>query len=225
MKSVSLFTAAIAVGSAIAYPNDLGHPEFLKLGKRQGGLSAIMNSVVNRKFCLLNLVKARFIDPFFQLRAERLRIPQVQHQSGLSLRHERSYREQRRLKSGMLELMKYDATGLGMLKGYRYGPYKVPNMKVINMLGEEGALWNYADTSAPKPCEDCTIVGMNAGLEYADGTNANIDTGLWLHHVSPETLSPDPSRIVAYPSRWSSSILVLAAGTQRAETFPHRCPT
>lgn len=53
-----------------------------------------------------------------------------------------------------------------------------------NPLGEEGALWNYADLVAPKPCEgECTIVGVNAGLEYPDGKNANIDTGLWLHHV------------------------------------------
>lgn len=34
-------------------------------------------------------------------------------------------------------------------------------MKVVNILGEEGALWNYADTIAPKPCDECTIVGMN----------------------------------------------------------------
>jgi hypothetical protein len=65
----------------------------------------------------------------------------------------------------------------------RYGPYKVPNMKVKNVLGEEGSLWNYADNAAPKPCDACTIVGINAGLEYADGRNANINTGMWLHHV------------------------------------------
>jgi hypothetical protein len=68
----------------------------------------------------------------------------------------------------------------------RYGPYKVPNMKVSNILGEEGALWNYADPVAAKPCDEtgeCTIIGMFAGLEYPDGKNANIDSGLWLHHV------------------------------------------
>lgn len=56
-------------------------------------------------------------------------------------------------------------------------------MKYKNVLGEEGALWNYGDNKADKPCEECVIVGMNAGLEYTDGTNANIDTGMWLHHV------------------------------------------
>lgn len=56
---------------------------------------------------------------------------------------------------------------------------KVASMKTKNILGEEGALWNYADPSLEKPCEECTVIGINAGLEYPDGTNANIDTGLW----------------------------------------------
>lgn len=58
----------------------------------------------------------------------------------------------------------------------RYGPYKVPSMKVKNILGEGGALWNYPDSFVEKPCEECVIVGMNAGLEYPDGKDANIDT-------------------------------------------------
>lgn len=77
-----------------------------------------------------------------------------------------------------------------MLTDCRYGPYKVPSMKTVNILGEEGALWNYADNVAPKPCEECTIIGMNAGLEYPDGTNANIDTGLWLHHMVLFNIGP-----------------------------------
>ena len=67
----------------------------------------------------------------------------------------------------------------------RYGPYKVPNMTVKNVLGEEGTLWNYPDNSVKKPCEDCYIVGMSAGLEWPDGKNANINEGMWLHHVGP----------------------------------------
>lgn len=66
----------------------------------------------------------------------------------------------------------------------RYGPYKVPNMGHKNALGEGGALWNYPDKQIEKPCEECVIVGMNAGLEYPDGKNANIDSNMWLHHVS-----------------------------------------
>ncbi|KAF2403656.1 hypothetical protein EJ06DRAFT_527256 [Trichodelitschia bisporula] len=65
----------------------------------------------------------------------------------------------------------------------RYGPYKVPNMGHKNAIGEAGALWNYPDQKIDKPCAgECTILGLNAGLEYPDGSNANIDTGMWLHH-------------------------------------------
>lgn len=38
------------------------------------------------------------------------------------------------------------------------------------------------------------ILGMNAGLEYPDGTDANTDTKMWLHHVS----------ILRYSTRWGS---------------------
>ena len=82
----------------------------------------------------------------------------------------------------------------------RYGPFKVPNQKKKNLVGEYGMLYNYPDLNISKPCDgDCTIVsllaalrlkplinllhqvGINAGLEYPDGGNANTDTGLWLH--------------------------------------------
>jgi len=66
----------------------------------------------------------------------------------------------------------------------RYGPYRVPNMGHKNMLGEGGMLSNYPHGNLEKPCEgECTIIGMSAGLEYANGTNANIDSGMWLHHT------------------------------------------
>jgi hypothetical protein len=49
--------------------------------------------------------------------------------------------------------------------------------------GEYGALSNFPDLTPEKPCEECTIVRMEAGLEYPNGTDANIDSGMWLHHV------------------------------------------
>jgi hypothetical protein len=66
----------------------------------------------------------------------------------------------------------------------RYGPYKVPNMTVKNIAGEEGTLWNYPDNYVKKPCDECYVVGWNAGLEWPNGKNANINEGMWLHHVS-----------------------------------------
>ncbi|KAF1980974.1 hypothetical protein K402DRAFT_425778 [Aulographum hederae CBS 113979] len=66
----------------------------------------------------------------------------------------------------------------------REGPYSVINMNKMSLTGEAGALWNYPDVGVSKPCEgNCTIIGLQAGLEYPDGTNANIDSGMWLHHM------------------------------------------
>jgi hypothetical protein len=66
----------------------------------------------------------------------------------------------------------------------RYGPFKIPNASIKNMAGEMGMLFNYPMDKVARPCEGkCTIVGMTAGLEYLDGKSANIDTGLWLHHM------------------------------------------
>lgn len=45
--------------------------------------------------------------------------------------------------------------------------------------GHAGMLENYPDTNVEKPCDECTLLFQSAGLEYANGTNANIDTGMW----------------------------------------------
>ena len=42
---------------------------------------------------------------------------------------------------------------------------------------------SFFNKNSTKPCEDCLITFIQAGLEYPDGTYANADTGLWLHHV------------------------------------------
>jgi len=62
----------------------------------------------------------------------------------------------------------------------RYGPYTVPAPSVP---GGEGMVWNSPSPSIDKPCSKCFILGMNAGLEYADGKDANTDTMMWLHHM------------------------------------------
>lgn len=89
-------------------------------------------------------------------------------------------------------------------------------MNKNGITGEAGSLWNYPDTAIEKPCTECTIVAQQAGLEFLDGKNANIDSGLWLHHVRQSTLS---GRILANtylkmvhfltgPGRWDPTCLV-----------------
>jgi hypothetical protein len=40
----------------------------------------------------------------------------------------------------------------------------------------------FLDLDATKPCDECLITWMQASLEYPNGTIANSDTGMWLHH-------------------------------------------
>jgi hypothetical protein len=63
----------------------------------------------------------------------------------------------------------------------RTGPYLVPGMNRQNPYSKHwGMLETYYDTDVNKPCAgDCNILRQIAGLEYANGTNANIDSGLW----------------------------------------------
>jgi hypothetical protein len=63
-------------------------------------------------------------------------------------------------------------------------------MMIKNVVGEGGSLWNCADDKVEKPCEECTITRVVPNLEYANGSIANVDTGLWLHHVC-EQLATD----------------------------------
>jgi hypothetical protein len=52
------------------------------------------------------------------------------------------------------------------------------------ITGDSGTLFNFPDLNIDKPCEgQCVLLGISAGLEYPDGTDANTGTGMWLHHV------------------------------------------
>jgi hypothetical protein len=42
---------------------------------------------------------------------------------------------------------------------------------------------SFMEERSVKPCEDCLITFIQAGLEYPDGAYANADSGMWLHHV------------------------------------------
>jgi hypothetical protein len=42
---------------------------------------------------------------------------------------------------------------------------------------------DFSTMNATKPCSDCLITWMQAGLVYPNGTYANANTGMWLHHT------------------------------------------
>lgn len=58
-----------------------------------------------------------------------------------------------------------------------YGPYTTGSMNVNNGMED------FTEANAQMPCSDCLITWMQAGLEYPNGTYANSNTSLWLHHV------------------------------------------
>jgi hypothetical protein len=58
----------------------------------------------------------------------------------------------------------------------RYGPFMAPGASTNNGMDE------FLEEDSQKPCDECLITYMKAGLEYPDGSNANADTGMWLHH-------------------------------------------
>jgi hypothetical protein len=61
----------------------------------------------------------------------------------------------------------------------RYGPYTIPASTPSRM----GMIHNSFAPNIARPCDNCLITSMQAGLETPDGTSANIDQGLWLHHM------------------------------------------
>ncbi|KAI9733658.1 MAG: hypothetical protein M1834_003260 [Cirrosporium novae-zelandiae] len=58
-----------------------------------------------------------------------------------------------------------------------YGPYTAPSNT------NNSGMWSYFDVNITMPCSDCVITWMRGGLEYPNGTYANSNTGMWLHHV------------------------------------------
>lgn len=61
----------------------------------------------------------------------------------------------------------------------RYGPFTLPAASGHDH-GETG---NRLAFNIEKPCEDCFITGFEPNLVYADGSNANVNTGPMLHHA------------------------------------------
>ena len=66
----------------------------------------------------------------------------------------------------------------GTVADVRYGPFTVP---AASMDGP-GMVMNQFATNLPAPCEHCYITDIVPSLVYADGSDANFDTGTMLHH-------------------------------------------
>jgi hypothetical protein len=66
----------------------------------------------------------------------------------------------------------------GKLVKLRYGPYHLkPNAMYPSGPGD----WRAAPPIG-KPCKECFLGAFQGGIEYEDGTEANVDSGVYLHH-------------------------------------------
>jgi hypothetical protein len=68
----------------------------------------------------------------------------------------------------------------------RYGKYSLPKVSASTissiLTGEQGTI-NTVTMGMKKPCTECSLVTMQAGLEYANGSLAEPTNGGWLHHI------------------------------------------
>jgi hypothetical protein len=90
----------------------------------------------------------------------------------------------------------------------RYGPFTVPAMSVNN------GMKTFTAPVAQKPCTDCLVTWIQAGLEYPNGTVANADTGLWLHH----TVFSNTQRTAIICPASSTGDEFFASGNERTPT-------
>jgi hypothetical protein len=68
---------------------------------------------------------------------------------------------------------------------------------------------SYLLPGAAAPCTDCLITFMQADLEYPDGSYANADTGMWLHHAVLVNLNEPDAVCASEPNR------IFASGNER----------
>jgi hypothetical protein len=61
----------------------------------------------------------------------------------------------------------------------RYGPYTIPAAKGAEM----GMIENAIAFGVARPCSNCYITSMQAGLITPEGATVNVAQGLWLHHM------------------------------------------
>lgn len=72
----------------------------------------------------------------------------------------------------------------------RYGPFTIPG----GTMDMPGMIENRILLGVAKPCIGCYITSMTPDLVYADGSNANVNTGAMLHHtVLASAFRPDPT--------------------------------
>ncbi|OCK77375.1 hypothetical protein K432DRAFT_445374 [Lepidopterella palustris CBS 459.81] len=100
-----------------------------------------------------------------------------------------------------------------------YGPFTAPSSFDNNGMKDFGV------RDAIKPCSNCLITFMEAGLQYPNGTYANADTGMWLHHTvmynmqRNDTVCPQMFERLFASGNERTPINICVNGTEKAGYF------
>ncbi|KAF2422404.1 hypothetical protein EJ08DRAFT_664872 [Tothia fuscella] len=71
----------------------------------------------------------------------------------------------------------------------RYGPHTL-KQAVGTPSDPKGTKTTIVTTNAQKPCSDCTLLSMNGGVQYANGSEAS-NPSVYLHHGAIINVGPD----------------------------------
>lgn len=59
----------------------------------------------------------------------------------------------------------------------------------------------YQDFNITMPCYNCLITGLDTDLTWADGSTANANKGIWLHHTGLMNLNRTDAACPKWPER------------------------
>jgi len=90
----------------------------------------------------------------------------------------------------------------------KYGPFLVPSVK------EDMGMKEFQIEKMSLPCRDCYITAFAADLEYADGTYANANTSMWMHHMAILNINHTDASCPKHGSNHSIE-RIFAAGNER----------
>ncbi|KAK3312677.1 hypothetical protein B0H66DRAFT_537761 [Apodospora peruviana] len=78
-----------------------------------------------------------------------------------------------------------------------YGPMLLPGADDATTHGMQG----FPDRDVLMPCRECLITGFTTDLQWEDGSTANANKGVWLHHTGLMNLNRTDASCPEWPER------------------------
>jgi hypothetical protein len=99
-----------------------------------------------------------------------------------------------------------------------YGPWTVP--AATGPGHDQAGMIEDVKYSVRRPCTDCFVTAARPQLRYLDGTVANTDTGLWLHHFAQLSSAGIDTRCGATEVQLLGEVLFTGANERTGGRFP-----